>query len=282
MKSNNAQLPYLGFGLGLRHCHFDYILQHQPKVDWFEIISEDFMIPGGKAWHSLEKIRANYPVVMHGVSLSIGSYDPLNMAYLKDLKALADRLQPAWVSDHLCWTGVNNINLHDLLPLPYTEACLEHVVERVCRVQDYLQRQILLENPSTYLEFTASTIPEWEFLNTLAERADCLVLLDINNIYVNAFNHHYSPTTYLAAIDPVRVQQFHLAGHSQFENYIIDTHDAPVIENVWQLYTEALKRFPRVSTMIERDGNIPEFPELWEELQIAKRLYSETRAVEVV
>jgi uncharacterized protein len=263
-------LPPLGYGLGLRAHYYQTILDTLPSVDWFEAMSEDYMIPGGRPLYFLEKVREHYPIVIHGVSLSIGSADPLDMSYLKKLKQLADRIQPAWVSDHLCWTGVKGFNMHDLLPLPYTEEAIKHVVEKVKKVQDFLGRQILLENVSSYVTFTESQISEWEFVTAVAEQADCLLLLDVNNIYVSAFNHHFDPIAYLDGVPRERIQKFHLAGHEKHEEYIVDTHDEPIIDGVWELYKEALKRFGTVSTLIERDGNFPPFPELLAEVEEAR------------
>jgi uncharacterized protein (UPF0276 family) len=209
---------------------------------------------------------------MHGVSLSIGSQDPLNREYLKQLRSLADRVAPKWISDHLCWTGAHGINAHDLLPLPYTEEALQHVAARVGEVQDFLGRRILLENVSSYITYPESEMNEWEFLREIAVRADCLILLDINNIYVSSVNHEFDPLTYLDAIPVDRVWQFHLAGHRNQGDYIIDTHDEPVIDPVWRLYTRAVQRFGKVSTMIERDDNIPPLAELLAELDQARRL----------
>lgn len=265
---------YLGFGLGLRTSHFDHILETRPtSVDWFEIISENFMVGGGKPKHYLHRIREHYPIVMHGVSLSIGSSDPLNIDYLKRLRTLAAEVEPEWVSDHLCWTGIHHVNSHDLLPLPYTEESLEHVADRVRQVQDFLGRRILLENPSSYLDFNASTLTEVEFLGEVAQRTDCLILLDINNIYVSARNHGFNPLDYMQAVDPARVCQFHLAGHSDYGDYVIDTHDQDVRNEVWELYRHAIQRFGKVSTMIERDDNIPPFPELENELNQARKIH---------
>lgn len=266
------KLPYLGYGLGLRTEHYSYILEHRPSIDWFEILTENYLVPGGRPLYYLEQIRQHYPLVMHGVSLSIGSVDPLNKEYLTKLKALTQRIEPVWISDHICWTGINGLNTHDLLPLPYTEEALQHVVERVKYVQDFLGRQILLENVSSYITYTHSHLTEWEFLTAVAEQADCLLLLDVNNVYVNSFNHNFNPQDFLHGIPVERVQQFHLAGHENCGTHIIDTHDEPVIDEVWQLYIEAVRRFGLVSTMIERDANIPEFPVLLAELNQAKML----------
>ena len=266
---------FLGFGLGLRIDHFHHVLEQRPPVDWFEVISENFLVAGGKPRYYLHAIREHYPMVMHGVSLSIGSTDPLDMDYLRELKTLANEVQPEWMSDHLCWTAVNGINTHDLIPLPYTEEAIAHVVERIERVQDFLGRQILMENVSSYVSFKDSTMTEWDFLNEVSRRADCLILFDINNIYVSARNHGFDPMTYIDAIDPARVRQFHLAGGTDYGDYVIDTHDRDVPEPVWALYAAALKRFGPVSSMIERDANIPEFPELLAELDVARRIAGE-------
>ncbi|PKH99405.1 hypothetical protein CXF78_14020 [Shewanella sp. 11B5] len=263
---------FLGFGLGLRTDHFEYILQHQPDIDWFEVLSENYLVAGGKPRYYLEAIAEQYPVVMHGVSMSIGSTDPLDMDYLKALKKLSNDIQPKWISDHICWTSIHGVNSHDLLPLPYTEETVNHVAQRVRQVQDVLGRRILLENVSSYLSYQDSTMDEWDFLSQVAEAADCLILLDINNIYVSARNHHFNPLDYLKKIDPRRVQQFHLAGHSDFGDYVIDTHDLDIPPSVWTLYQAALERFGAVSTMIERDANIPEFPALYQELLEAKNI----------
>ena len=263
---HNGGRPYLGYGLGLRKEHYETVLAERPQVDWFEIISENYMVEGGKPLDYLTRIREHYPMVMHGVSMSIGSTEPLNFDYLKQLKALIKRVEPAWFSDHLCWTGVNGLNLHDLMPLPYTEEAIQHVADRVSQVQDYMGRQMLLENVSSYVSYSDSYMFEWEFLREVAERADCLVLLDINNIYVSAYNHNFDPYTYLHAIPTERVYQFHLAGHTHENNLIIDTHDHPVADPVFELYAAAVQQFGRVSTMIERDDHIPPLPVLLAEL----------------
>ncbi|MDH0447569.1 DUF692 domain-containing protein [Shewanella sp. GD04112] len=272
MDKQSLTHPTLGFGLGLRTQHFDHVLKHQPEVDWFEILSENFMVAGGKPRYYLSEIAERYPLVMHGVSLSIGSTDPLNMDYLKTLKQLANEVQPQWISDHICWTSIHGINSHDLLPLPYTEETVRHVAERIGIVQDFLGRRILMENVSSYLSYQDSTMNEWQFVNAVAEEADCLLLLDINNIYVSARNHQFPPEDYLLQIATNRVQQFHLAGHSDYGDYVIDTHDHDVCPSVWELYRQALTRFGGVSTMIERDANIPEFNALEAELAIARNV----------
>lgn len=260
----------LGFGLGLRASHYEAVLEGNPAVDWFEVLSENYLIPGGKPLFYLDRIRERYPLAMHGVSLSIGSTAPLNLAYLKQLKALAQRIEPAWISDHLCWTGVGDVNVHDLLPLPYTEEAIAHVAARVEIVQDFLGRRVLLENVSSYLTYKQSEMSEWEFLTAIVEKSDCLILLDINNIYVSSVNHGFNPADYIAHIPVDRVQQFHIAGHRNCGDYIIDTHDEVVTSDVWDLYAQALARFGVVSTMIERDDHIPPLEELVQELDYAR------------
>jgi len=257
-----AKPPFLGFGLGLRTQHYEEILNGNPPIDWFEVISENYMLPGGQPLRMLDRIRERYPVVMHGVSLSIASTAPPNFEYLRELRDLARRVEPKWISDHLCWTGVHGKNLHDLLPIPYTNEALDHVVSRVELVQDHLGRAIVLENVSTYVQFNNSEMTEWEFLGELSRRSGCWLLFDVNNVYVSAFNHGYDPNAFLQGIPADRVVQFHMAGHSHMGTHIIDTHDHPVCEDVWDLYVAALKRFGRVSTMIERDDNIPRLDEL--------------------
>ncbi|MCV6612844.1 MAG: DUF692 domain-containing protein [Amphritea sp.] len=261
---------FLGFGLGLRTQHFHDVLETQPEVDWFEIISENFMVAGGKPKYYLHQIRERYPMVMHGVSMSIGSTDPLDMNYLQKLKSLINEVQPEWVSDHLCWTGLEGVNSHDLLPMPYTEEAIDHVAARIRQVQDYLGRQMLIENVSSYISYAESRMTEWEFYSEVVERADCLMLLDVNNIYVSSRNHDFDAEAYLNAINPARVRQFHLAGHSDFGTHVIDTHDHDVPDPVWALYRKAIERFGPVSTMIERDDNIPALTDLVAELDIAR------------
>jgi len=265
-------LPPLGFGLGLRTAHYEEILGGPCAVDWFELLSENYMVPGGKPLHYLDRIRADYPVVMHGVSLSIASSDPLDWGYLRALKALAERVSPHWISDHLCWTGVRGKNTHDLLPVPYTEEAIAHVAARVQAIQDFLGRRILLENVSSYVSYRESELTEWEFLSEIARRADCLLLLDINNIYVSAYNHCFDAEQYLNGVPPERVQQIHIAGHSNCGDYIIDTHDADVIDPVWALYGKAIERLGPVSTMIERDDHIPPLTDLVAELNHARQV----------
>ena len=269
--------PYLGFGLGLRHQHLGEILANPPAVDWFEIISENFMVAGGKPRRNLDFVRERYPVVMHGVSLSIGGSDPLDQEYLRKLKQLASEIEPAWISDHLCWTGIDGINSHDLLPLPYSEAAIKHVVTRVNQVQDFLGREILLENLSSYVEFSGSHMPEWQFVAEIAQRSGCRLLLDVNNIQVSAHNHGFDALEYLAGIPIDRVWQIHLAGHSVHGEYVIDTHDHAVPNSVWELYAAAIRRFGAVSTMIERDDHIPPLPELLAELAQARAVHDQAQ-----
>jgi len=264
-----------GFGLGLRTPHYEAILNEPHAIDWLEVITENYLVPGGKPLHYLERIRERFPLVMHGVSLSIGSTDTIDLEYLSHVRALAARIEPHWISDHLCWTGVEGKNLHDLLPLPYTEETLAAVVARVGQVQDVLGRQILLENVSSYLTFNASDMSEWEFLAEVAVRADCNILLDINNIYVSSINHGFDAMEYFAAMPKSRVRQFHLAGHSDMGGHLIDTHDHPIVAPVWELYSQAVARFGAVPTMIERDDNIPELSELVAELNVARGLAAE-------
>ncbi|MBI3367015.1 MAG: DUF692 domain-containing protein [Burkholderiales bacterium] len=264
-----------GFGLGLRTEHYADFLARRPAVDWLEVISENYMVPGGKPLDHLDRIRANHPMVMHGT-------DPLNADYLRELKALAQRVQPAWLSDHLCWTGVDNLNLHDLMPLPMTEAALRHVAERIGRVQDALGQRIAVENASSYVRYAADEMAEHEFVAELARRADCWLLLDVNNVYVSSVNHGFAPRTYIDAMPAERVVQIHLAGHSvRDDGFLIDTHDAPVCDAVWSLYRHTLQRLGFKPTMIERDDHIPALDELLAELGTARRIAAEVAAAGV-
>lgn len=275
MALSDHKPPYLGFGLGLRPEHYDEILSGDPNVDWFEVISENYMIPGGKPLRVLDEIAERYPIVMHGVSLSIASTAPLDMEYLTELKTLADRVGPKWISDHLCWTGVHGVNLHDLLPIPYTQEALDHVVDRVSRVQDFLGRRLTLENVSSYVTFAESEMSEWDFVSEVARRADCWLLFDVNNVYVSACNHGFSTRDFLQGIPRDRIVQFHLAGHSHEGDHIVDTHDHPVCDEVWDFYRETVSHFGPVSTMIEWDDNIPPLAEVIAELDIARKIAQE-------
>jgi uncharacterized protein (UPF0276 family) len=257
--SNRFGLPNLGVGLGLRTAHYAHILESTPAVAWFEVLSENYMQTAGRPIHVLDRIAERYPTALHGVSLSIGSTDPIDWGYVAELKALRDRTGARWVSDHLCWTGVAGRNTHDLLPIPYTEEALRHVATRVREIQDFLGAPLALENPSTYVEFAGSTLPEWDFLAALAREADCALLLDVNNVYVSAFNHGFDPQTYLDAIPYDRVVQLHVAGHTRHETHIIDTHIGPVIDPVWALLGEAYVRAGGASVLLEWDAEIPSF-----------------------
>ena len=261
-----------GFGLGLRTQHYnDFIAEPQP-VDWLEVISDNYMVDGGKPLAMLDQIRANYPMVMHGVSMSIGSVNGLDKEYLRKLKLLEQRVEPMWVSDHLCWSGVHGRNLHDLLPLPYTEEALQVVKRNVEQAQEVLQRPMVLENVSSYVEYEMSEMTEWEFLAEVVKATGCKLLLDINNIYVSAFNHNFSPTSFIEGVPIDSVAQFHLAGHLNKGDHLVDTHDHPVCDDVWDLYRQALLHFGYVPTMIERDDNIPSLAELIAELDVARAI----------
>lgn len=268
-------MPDLGLGLGLRSQHFSHILENKPEVDWFEVISENFMDSYGRPRHILNQIAERYPVVMHGVSMSIGSTDRLNYGYLERLKTLADEVNPAWISDHLCWTGVLTVNSHDLLPLPLNEESLAHVCDRILKVQDYLERPLVIENPSTYATFKNSNIKEWDFLRMMTEETGCGLLLDVNNVYVSSFNNDFDPVEYLKGIPFDRVVQMHLAGHQHCGTHIIDTHDREVADPVWRLFQMAWQRTGGVSTLLEWDGNIPAFEIYHAELLKAKQFMSE-------
>jgi uncharacterized protein len=258
--ANRFGLPDLGVGLGLRTVHYGAIVESRPEVDWFEILSENYLQTAGRPLHFVDAVAERYPVAMHGVSLSVGSTDPLDRAYLQELRALRDRVKARWVSDHLCWTGVAGRNTHDLLPMPYTEEALRHVADRVKEVQDFLGAPLALENPSTYVEFTGGpggAMREWEFLARLAEEADCALLLDVNNVFVSAHNHGFDPREYLRAVPFDRVVQLHVAGHTNHGTHIIDSHIGPVIDDVWRLAGEAWRRAGGVSVLLEWDAEIP-------------------------
>jgi uncharacterized protein (UPF0276 family) len=264
----------LGLGVGLRTVHFQHILQEHPEVDWFEIISENFMDSGGRPRYVLEQIAERYAVVMHGVSLSIGSTDPLDIEYLHKLKRLAKAVNARWISDHLCWTGVAGLNAHDLLPIPLNERTLAHVVARIRTVQEVLERPLVLENPSTYVTFAASRLSEWEFISRMAEEADCGLLLDVNNVYVSSVNHDFDPVEYIKSVPHRRVVQFHLAGHTHCQTHLIDTHDNHVIDPVWELYRLAHQLTGGASTLLEWDARIPEFPVVHAEVLKARQYMS--------
>jgi uncharacterized protein (UPF0276 family) len=267
--------PSPGFGLGLRTAHYHSLLAEPRPVDWLEIISDNYLVPGGKPMHMLDRLRERYPMVMHGVALSIGAVHGPDPQYLRSLARLQARVQPLWVSDHLCWTGVHGRHMHDLLPLPYTEEALRVVVRNVQQAQDALGRRLLLENVSSYVEYADSRMSEAAFLRRVCEEADCLLLVDLNNIHVSAVNHGFDALAYLNELPPQRVQQFHLAGHTDHGDHLVDTHDHPVADPVWSLYRQALRRFGPVAAMIERDDHIPPLGELIAELDTARRLARE-------
>src|SRR5262245_49360355 len=266
---------HLGHGVGLRPPHYPRILDGSARADWFEVISENFMIGGGRPLRVLERARALAPIVLHGVSMNLGGTDPLNESHLDALDCLIRRFDPAWVSEHLCWGAFGRHYAHDLLPLPFTEEALRQVVNRVRHVQEYFGRRILLENVSSYVTFTHSAMPEWTFLGAVAETADCGILLDVNNIYVSAVNHGFSPDEYLAGLPLDRIGQIHLAGHTDAGTHLIDTHDHPVPAPVWEIYCEAVRRFGPISTLVEWDDRIPSFEELVAEADRARALEAE-------
>jgi uncharacterized protein (UPF0276 family) len=273
--SHSIDVPALGHGIGLRAEHYADVLATPPPVDWFEVISDNFMVPGGNPRRVLRAVRERWPVVLHGVSLSLGGTDPLDARYLDELAALAHEVEPAIVSDHLCWGSHGGAWAHDLLPLPFTEEALAHVAERVLRVQDRLKRRILVENVSSYVAFTQSTMTEWQFLAALAERADCGLLLDVNNVFVSAHNHGFDARAFIDALPVGRVGQFHLAGHSRLGELLLDTHDHPVRDEVWDLYRRAVARFGAVPTLVEWDDRLPSLARVVEESLRAKVVAAE-------
>jgi len=280
MANNRWGYPDLGFGIGLRSVHFEHILENKPRIDWFEILSENYLDTGGRPLNVVDQIAERYPVVLHGVSLSVGSTDPIDFDYLAKLKALGKRIGARWISDHLCWTGVSGLNVHDLLPMPYTDESLRYTIERVRTIQDFMERPIALENASTYLEFNVSTWPECDFIAQLAEEADCGILLDVNNVYVSSFNHGFDPKAYVDKIPTDRVVQIHLAGHTNKGTHILDTHNDHVIDVVWDLYRHTFQRMGGVSTLLEWDADIPSFEVVHGEALKAKR-YREGKPAEL-
>jgi len=268
----SVSLPFLGYGLGLRSTYYQQILEQSPDVDWFEVVSENFMVQGGKALYYLDAIAERYPLVMHGVSLSIGGPHALDPDYLNQLKQLAERVRPAWISDHLCWSRGNAHQLHDLLPLRYTEESLDYIAARVMQVQDILQRPLVLENVSSYVRVASDDFTEWEFLAALSRESGCELLLDVNNVYVSSRNHGFDPWAFIRSLPIDKVRQLHLAGHSDYGDYVIDTHDHPVSDPVWALYQRTLEHFGPVATLLERDDHFPPFDELLDELQKAREL----------
>lgn len=268
-------MPDLGVGVGLRIPHYKDIFGAWPKMDWFEIISENFMVEGGLPLYNLERALSHYRIVQHGVSMSIGGLEALDFDYLKKLKALLQKTRSPWLSDHLCWTGASGVNLHDLLPLPYTEEALKHVTQRIRTVQDFLEARFVIENVSSYMTYADSRMSEWAFLSAVAEEADCGILLDVNNIYVSSYNHDFNPNDYIDGVPHHRVVQMHLAGHTNCGRYIIDTHSDHVIDEVWALYRRAIEKTGPVSTLIEWDDNIPEFEVLTAEAEKARTFRNE-------
>ncbi|AYC34692.1 DUF692 domain-containing protein [Pseudomonas cavernae] len=264
--------PCIGYGLGLRSTYYNEILEQRPAVDWFEVVSENYLVEGGKALYYLDAIGEHYPLVMHGVSLSIGGPHPLDRDYLQQLKRLAERVQPEWISDHLCWSRGNAHQLHDLLPLPYSEESLQYVAARVRQVQEVIERPLVLENVSSYVRTANSDFSEWQFLAALSELSGCELLLDVNNVYVSARNHDFDPWTFISALPAARIRQLHLAGHSDYGSYLIDTHDQPVSDPVWRLYQRTLQHLGPVATLLERDDHFPPLVELLAELDQARAL----------
>ena len=269
-----------GFGIGLRTQHYSDFLREKQPVDWLEIITDNYLVEGGKPLVFLDQIRSNYPVVMHGVAMSIGAVSGIDKDYLKRVKALADRVEPMWISDHLCWIGgPGPEQLHDLYPLPYTDEAARHVITQIKRIQDVLQRRFVIENVSSYIDYKHSAASEWQFLNHIANEADCLLLLDVNNVYVSSVNHGFDPLHYLSGLPANRIQQIHLAGHADNGDHIVDTHDHPVAPAVWSLYREACRLFGPVPAMIERDDNIPALSELLAEIATARRIAEDFSSV---
>ena len=277
---NPWNFPDLGIGVGLRTVHFGHILSRRPAVDWFEVLSENFMDTGGRPLWVLDQVAERYPVALHGVSMSIGGTDPLDREYLRKLKALAARTRAHWVSDHLCWTGVAGRNVHDLLPMPYTEEALRHTAARVRQVSEILERPLVLENPSSYVEFAASTMSEWEFLSRLAEEADCGLLLDVNNVYVSSFNHAFDPNVYVDNVPADRVVQYHVAGHTHKGSHILDSHSDHAVAEVWELFRRSCRRTGNVATLYEWDEDIPDFEVLHAEALKARAYRDEQPAPE--
>jgi uncharacterized protein (UPF0276 family) len=270
----------LGVGIGLRSVHYGHVLDEKPELDWFEILSENYMNTGGRPLHILDQVAERYPIVMHGVSMNIGSADELDFPYLRELKALRERCGAVFLSDHLCWTGVHGQNLHDLLPMPYTDDALKHLIGKIHQVQDVIEAPLVLENPSTYLEFKESTMTEWEFLAQMAKESGCGLLLDVNNIYVCARNHGFDPYEYLDNTPWDHVVQFHLAGHTDYGTHLLDTHSAPACDEVWKMYRHAHKLSGGRSTLFEWDDEIPSFDDVVAEAHKARTIRQESVTME--
>ncbi len=272
-------VPYLGFGLGLRTTHYRDFLNSKPEnVDWLEIISETFLLDGGRPLHYLEQFKEKYRLVPHGVSLSIGSVDPLDWNYLERLKKLIQKINAPWFSDHICWTKVHGKNMHNLMPLPYTDEVVNFIADKIRAVQDFMGIPFIFENVSSYIEFSSSQMPEWEFVAKLAEKADCGILLDVNNVFVSSFNHSFDPMTYMKHMPADRVLQYHIAGHKDKGDYILDTHDHDIRDEVWDLYTKTAPLFQDVSLLLERDDHIPPLKDLLKELDYARKIHAKTLA----
>ena len=275
MKNNYQKNSIKNSGIGLRLDHFEAIQKQQPEIPWFEILSDNYLSEGTTQRDFLQTIRENYPVTFHGVGLSIGSTDPLNKNYLKKLKTLKDEIQPAWISDHLCWTSAHGVVTHDLIPLPYTNTVVDHIVDRIMQVQDYLGEQLVIENVSSYLEFKDTDMTEWDFINEVISKSDCRLLLDVNNIYVSAQNHHFDAMEYLLAMPKDRVAEIHLAGYEDRGTHLLDTHSRPVTPPVWELYKKALQHVGDVPVLIEWDNDIPSLERVIEEADKAETIRRE-------
>jgi len=276
---SKAMKPDLGVGVGLRVPHYAAILRERPSVDFFEVISENFMVDGGKPLYHLDRVLEHYPVVQHGVSLGIAGPDEPDRAYLTRLKELTKRTKTPWVSDHFCWSGAGGAHLHDLLPIPYTPEAVRRTVERARMIQDFLELPFALENTSSYLTYRSSTLSEWEFISEIAERADIGLLFDVNNVYVSAYNHGFDAETFIRSVPHSRIWQIHLAGHTNLGKYIIDTHRGSVIDAVLELYRQTIVLTGGVSTLIEWDDEIPELSVLLAEAERARRVRDEALAL---
>lgn len=277
-KSNNERKPIANVGMGLRAVHTNQILQETPKINWLELLADNHMVKGGLAREQALQISSHYPVTLHCVGMSIGSMDPVNLDYLKRLKDLMDDVQPAWVSDHLCWSSLNSTQSHDLLPLPYTEEVLKNTVAKINQIQEYLNTQILIENVSSYLTFKHSEMDEWEFLRAVAEQADCFILLDLNNIYVSHYNHHFSINDYLEYIPFERVREIHLAGYEDRGHYLLDAHNNHVSDHVWDIYRTVTQRHSAIPTLVEWDNDIPELNALMAEVDKAQSIMQQNNS----
>lgn len=267
-----------GCGIGLRLEHFDAIEKKQPDMPWFEVLSDNYLLEGTSQRDYLYEFRKNYPVTFHGVGLSIGSTEPLNMDYLQRLKKLKDEVQPAWISDHLCWTSAHGVVTHDLIPLPYTESVVKHIVDRINQVQDFMGEQLVIENVSSYLQFKSTDMSEWDFINEVTRQSDCRLLLDVNNIYVSAQNHKFDADEYLFAMPAERVAEMHLAGYEDRGTHLLDTHSRPITPPVWDLFKKAVQHVGDVPVLIEWDNDIPSLETVIEEANKADAIRQEVLA----